>query len=51
MGAGLQAYKLPLDQRGPAGELVDIFATGEDVEPVTVKEQREFFEGWINRAG
>jgi hypothetical protein len=46
MGSGLKAYKM---QRGKqARDLVHIFATGPDIVPSTVEEQREFFEEWLS---
>ncbi len=47
MGSGLQVYKLKSGEPARTVDLVSIFATGPDVEPSTVSEQRAFFEDWI----
>jgi hypothetical protein len=48
MGArGLKAYRLHLGQQAKNADLVEIFAVGSDVEPVSVEEQRAFFENWL----
>ncbi|OGV55836.1 MAG: hypothetical protein A2X49_11570 [Lentisphaerae bacterium GWF2_52_8] len=47
MGQGLKAYKL----QGfgiPAKEIVNIFSTGPDIEPVPPEEQRIFAKEWLN---
>jgi hypothetical protein len=49
MGAGAQAYKMTMGQQ--ATDLVSIFASGPDVEPATVDEQRAFFEAWGESLG
>lgn len=46
MAAGLKVYKVMLGKEASIKDLVDIFETGEDVEPVSVAEQREFQEQW-----
>lgn len=46
MGAGLQAYRLIPGKPAEAEGLVEIFATGPAIEPVTVAEQRAFFDEW-----
>ncbi len=45
MGAGLKAYKSKIGV--PGGKMVDIFSTGEDISPATVKEQRVFHKAWF----
>jgi hypothetical protein len=47
MGGGIRAYKLTLGQPGRIADLVDIFAAGEDMDPVSVTEQREFHDCWL----
>jgi hypothetical protein len=49
MGRGLKAYKMTLGERGKQSDLVSIFATGPDVDPATVSEQRSFVESWWAR--
>lgn len=45
MGQGLAAYKLRIGS--PAEELVHIFASGPDIDPVTPEEQRAFYRAWF----
>ena len=47
MGQGLRAYKLIMGKHATMADLVDIFATGTDIQPVTVEEQRRFYETWL----
>jgi len=47
MGAGLKAYRLKKGVKASKGDLVDIFDTGADVIPSSVKNQKEYFEDWI----
>lgn len=47
MALGLKAYKTYLGQPGGPDDMVDIFATGPDVEPATVDEQKAFHEQWF----
>ena len=47
MGAGLRAYKLKIGVAASIQDLVSIFDTGDDVEPATLHEQRQFFEQWL----
>jgi hypothetical protein len=47
MGDGLQAHRHRLGSKGTMSDLVSIFATGEDVEAVTVAEQGRFHEEWL----
>ncbi len=51
MGAGLSAYKLTLGLRTSRTDLVPILATGPEVQPTTVAEQRAFFESWLASVG
>jgi len=51
MGAGWKAYKLKLGQYGKLKDLVSIFDTGSDVEPVTVAEQENFYRQWCEFRG
>jgi hypothetical protein len=46
MGSGLTAYRFSLGRAARPEDLVFIFETGDDVVPVTVQEQREYFEAW-----
>jgi hypothetical protein len=45
MGQGLAAYKLTMGL--PAVELVHIFDSGPDIDPVTPEVQREFSKVWV----
>ncbi|BAT52707.1 hypothetical protein NOS3756_16480 [Nostoc sp. NIES-3756] len=47
MGLGLKVYKAALGSYSTSSDLVHIFATGEDVEPVTVEVQEEFHRQWL----
>jgi hypothetical protein len=47
MGAGLNGYRVSLGKRPVRGDLVRIFDTGPDVDPVTVEEQRAFGREWL----
>lgn len=46
MAAGLRVYKVQLGQPSNVKDLVDLFETGDDVEPVSVAEQAAFQEQW-----
>lgn len=48
MGAGLKAYRMTVGKQARITDLVGIFESGPDVTPVSVTEQREFFESWLN---
>ena len=50
-GRGLKAYKLALGETASIDDIVEIFATGPDVQPTTVAEQRAFFEAWLDSQG
>lgn len=47
MGLGVRAYKMAKGQQALTRDLVDIFATGTDVEPVTIAEQEKFRDEWF----
>jgi len=49
MGQGLAAYKLRMGR--PGEELVRIFDTGPDVDPVTPEEQKAFSLAWFASLG
>jgi hypothetical protein len=51
MGSGLNGYRASLGKRPVRGDLVRIFDTGPDVEPVTVEEQRAFGREWLRSIG
>jgi hypothetical protein len=46
MGSGLNAYKMKMGIQAKLEDLVFIFDSGPDVEPVSVAEQRAFFDVW-----
>jgi len=48
MGSGLVAYKLRMGLQRKPEDMVSIFDSGADVDPVSVEEQRSFFESWIS---
>jgi hypothetical protein len=50
MGGGKQAYVLVLGQPGRP-ELVDIFQPADESQIVLVKEQRDFFQTWLDDRG
>ena len=47
MGDGDKAYKLRLGQTAKISDLVSIFEAGLDVFPVTVEEQKQFYQNWL----
>jgi hypothetical protein len=51
MGLGLKAYRTRLGERALRSDLVGIFETGPDVEPVTVEEQTAFHDQWLASLG
>jgi hypothetical protein len=51
MGMGLKAYRLQIGRPAKLADLVSIFAPGPDVDPVSVQEQRQFFEDWLKSLG
>jgi hypothetical protein len=48
MGPAEKAYKLELGRNASTADLVSIFDTGPDVDPVTVSEQEAFFQKWTS---
>ena len=50
MGAGLKAYRFSLGRAARLEDLVFIFETGDDVVPVTVQEQREYYEACVGKS-
>lgn len=51
MGDGLKAYKMRMGQPATLADLVSNFAEGEDVEPVSVAVQHEFWREWLRSLG
>ena len=51
MGLGCTAYRMTLGRPALQADLVSIFDTGPDVEPVGVDEQRAFFDAWLASLG
>jgi hypothetical protein len=51
MGEGLKVYKQELGRRAMRNDLVMIFDTGPDVQPVTVADQRDFHYQWLQSLG
>jgi len=47
MGSGLFVYRLQLGTRVTTADLLDTFGSSDLTEPVTVLEQRRFYEQWI----
>ena len=47
MGNGLQAYRMKMGSGTVRGDLVSIFDSGADVDPVSVGQQKEFFAEWL----
>jgi hypothetical protein len=47
MGLGLKAYKMRLGQHARNEDLVDIFTSGPDVDPVSVDDQETFWKEWL----
>ena len=47
MGGGVKAYRLTLGQHAKREDLVFLFDTGPDIEPVLPQEQEEFYERWL----
>lgn len=47
MGGGLQAYRMKMGSRARREDLVSIFDSGADVDPVSVARQKEFFDEWL----
>jgi len=51
MGLGVKAYKMTKGKQALTRDLVNIFATGSDVEPVTIAEQEQFKNEWFASLG
>jgi hypothetical protein len=51
MGSGLRAYRTSMGHRASGSDLMDIFATGPDVQPATVEEQRRYRDEWLVSIG
>ncbi len=51
MGLGLKAYRLTLGERPKLSDLVRTFGSGEDLDPVTVEDQRAFHAEWLRSVG
>lgn len=51
MGGGLKLYRLTLGTHARTSDLVHMFDSDENVEPVTVSDQRQFFETWLESLG
>jgi hypothetical protein len=50
-GGGLKAYKLTLGNAAKMNDIVFIFDSGPDVEPVTVTEQEVYYNQWLKSLG
>lgn len=48
MSRGTMAYKLTLGQPARIADVINIFASGPDMEIVTVEEQWQFFHHWLD---
>jgi hypothetical protein len=44
---GLQAYRLEPGRAGRKEDMVEIFATGEDLDPASGADQRHYFDQWL----
>ena len=51
MGRGLKAYKMELGRRATTADLVRIIDTAPHLQPVSVEEQRQFYEQWLQSLG
>jgi|SRR5208282_2066595 len=51
MCGGVRAYKLTLGKKSGLKDIVEIWKTGTDVQPVTVAEQDAFFNEWQKSVG
>jgi hypothetical protein len=51
MGRGLKAYRTRIGERASLSDLVRIFDTGPDVEPVSVEEQKAYHNQWLTSLG
>lgn len=48
MGSGLSVYRFRLGERTTTNDLVRTFEDNDLVEPATVKDQRAFFDRWLD---
>ncbi len=48
MGGGIKAYRYALGKKPEMNDLVNIFATGPDVIPASIREQEDFWQTWVN---
>jgi hypothetical protein len=51
MSRGLKAYRTRIGERASLSNLVRIFDTGPDVEPVSVEEQKAYHNQWLTSLG
>jgi len=51
MGAGLRAYKMTMGKQALKVDLVEVFASGTDVQPCTVAEQEKYKDEWFASLG
>jgi hypothetical protein len=51
MGGGIEAYRLTMGKQALPKDLVCIFDSGPDIEPVLPEEQRAYFESWLSSLG
>jgi hypothetical protein len=51
MADGVVAYRLQKGRPAEMADLVSIFDDGPDVEPVSVAEQRAYYESWLASLG
>lgn len=51
MSNGLYAYKLVMGEQAHKDDLVNIFELAPQEKIVTIKEQREYFEKWVDSLG
>ncbi|WP_461509467.1 hypothetical protein [Rhodopirellula baltica] len=51
MGGGVKLYRLTLGKQALMDDLIHMFDTGDDIEPVSVADQRAFFGKWIGSLG
>ena len=47
MADGLRAYRMRIGERSVSKDLVSIFDSGADIDPVSVSCQKEFFDKWL----
>lgn len=47
MGSGIKAYRLEIGKQAKLADLVNIFDCDDNLEFVTINEQKNFFEEWI----